>query len=144
MGSQKNKQLYSASSLGGRIKVRKTEASNYCLIVVIDNNASTEISAKTAIGSPNSSNQLQTDSNKAQGKQSEPDINSRPRHTSTTNAPDYHRNSHRATHLNEHSNSNRSQQWQRMRSKLNHQHEQNRNGQRSRQQDLGRQITLCE
>lgn len=147
--AKKNKQLHSASSLGGRIKVRKTVNSMYQLIEsetqlidIIDIDAPAEVLPDNANGSPNSSssNQEKTESNEEQKKQV--DLTRNPFTHSTTASTDYRRNTHRTAPLADRRNANQTQQWQRMRSKLNHHHEQSRNGQRSRQQDLGRQIEL--
>lgn len=149
--AKKNKQLFSASSLGGRIKVRKNENSIYCVIEseaqlndIIDDKASTEVLPDNANGLPDSLpfNQEKTDSNVEQRKPVEITQYSKTHHSSSNGAADFHRNTQRAAHPSGQRSAKHTQQWQRMRNKLNHHHEQSRNGQRYRQQDLGRQIDL--
>lgn len=155
--AKKNNQLYAASSLGGRIKVRKTEASNFILVQSeahlseiienIDSCAPAEISTNKLNESPNSMPAIQT----------KPDTNAQPKNTHepahTTNAhytlPSIgrdrqfnQRHTKVAAPSNDHRNTNRTHQWQQMRYNQNQYNNQTGNSQRYRQQDRRREIEL--
>lgn len=160
--AKKEKQLYSASSLGGRIKVRKTETSSFIIVKseshlldIIDN---IDSSAPAAEISPNKRNESphSIPSNSTKPNTS---VQSKNQSALTQNAnishlpPSSSREARRGHHISnrrpnstapstDYRNPNRSHQWQQMRTNHQHHNDQNRNGHRYRQQDRGRQIEL--
>lgn len=150
--AKKNKLIHSASSLGGRIKVKKSENSQFITVdsetqlnEVIDNAETVEMSNQPSNELPNS---IQTDETE--------DINSHKKSAKTANGRNIHRASSHTEPDRQHTNrfsaqavpatnvknTNRNQQWQRMRQKQNNQYEQPRYGHRYQQQDKGRNIEL--
>lgn len=154
--AKKNKQLFSASSMGGRIKVRKTENSNFVVIESelqlndiienIDNSAPAETSSNNIDELQTSPPNIRSESNRNQVSHSKPATVSHlnARQTSPKSAPDRQltQRSHHDAPLNNNRNNNRNKQWHQMRQKSNHHNEQPRSNQRYRQQDRRRQIEL--
>lgn len=151
MASQKKKQTNTASSLGGRIKVKKNETSNFIIIHseeqlnnVIDNTESVEMSQNTSSESPSSA---QVDKhNGIFSHNKSPRIDRGSTHHLSSHTDSEHRNGKRSLSRYAPSttsrNTNRNQQWQRMHRKQNPQYDQPRYGHRYQQQDRGREIDL--
>lgn len=159
--AKKNKQLYSASSMGGRVKVRKTENSNFVIIESeqhlidiienIDNSAPAETSSNNINESPSSlpSNRVKPVINSNPLPKTVTELGSTKLSKCSTYTIDQDRQPIQrinkfAAPSNEYRDTIRNQQWQQMRQKQNqnHHNEQPRNGQRYKQQDRRRQIDL--
>lgn len=154
--AKKDKKLFAASSLGGRIKVRKTETSQFIIVQskqhimdIIENvdtsTPAAEMSPNKPHESPNSlpSNQTKQYNNVQQNKQPESVKNANTAHILPTSSRDHHSNFRRpSSTVSDSRNSNRSQQWNQMRNNHQQQDGQTRNSNRFKQQDRGRQIDL--
>lgn len=154
--AKRDKKLFTASSLGGRIKVRKTETSQFIIVQsnqhlmdIIENvdtsTPAAEMSPNKPNESPNSlpSNQTKQYNNVQQNKQPEPAKNANTEHTQSSSSRDHHSNYRRPNStVANNRNSNRTQQWNQMRNNNQQQNDQTRNSNRFKQQDRGRLIDL--
>lgn len=151
--AKKDKLIHSASSLGGRIKIKKTENSNFInvhsemqLSDVIANTESLEMSHHSISESPSSVQVNETNGFDSQNRP--PQTVTRDRnafHSSsfTVNEREQDKRGPAQSALSQKTrNNNRNQQWQRMHRKQNNQHEQPRYGHRYQQQDRRRDIDL--
>lgn len=144
--AKKNKQLFSASSLGGRIKVRKFENSNLVIVEtesqlcdIIGVSHLDESSPNRNMDSPNSLSNAQEPQKQQQSEQlqahteefSQSNAQNQPPHTYSLANPNNQRDPR---------DSNRSAQWQGMRYNPNSQPYQPKHNNRSKQQDIGRRL----
>lgn len=155
--AKKSNQLYSASSVGGRIKVRKTETStlisieseaHLCEIIDnIDTTAPVETSTNNENESPHSTplNILKPDQIVQQPIHNETVTNSnihrQMQNNSSTSQP-IQSHTRFSAPSNEHRNTHRTQQYQQMRQKQYHHNDQPKYKQSYQQQDKRRQIDL--
>lgn len=142
--AKKSNQLFSASSLGGRVKVRKNENSSLVLIEtktqlidIIGDSQSEEMSSNTTSGSPNSSSNEQQQPKQQEIQQERP-----PQQNRTQNHQPAIQRSSTQIYQREQRDSNRPKQWQGMRHNPNNQFQQQKTKTRFKHQDSSRHLDL--
>lgn len=152
--AKKNKQIYSVSSLGGRIKAKKNETSSFIIINseeqlndVIEGAESMESVEMSQNAINESPDPIHADRKKNTSTHRTPILQAESETIRSSSSIRADRNSKqqttkKVTKNNNNKDPNRNHQWQQMRQKQNHRYEHHTNGRRNQHQDQHREIEI--